>query len=70
MTDLNHRPFYVTLAFIAVALLGYTAYRFTLQAVNNRRKAKLGWMTAEQVALERTSDQRYADKKYTFMYSL
>ena len=53
-----------------MAILGYIAYRFTLQAVNKRRKAKLGRMTADQVALERTSNERYADKKYTFMYGL
>lgn len=65
-----HRPFYITLAFMAVALVGYTAYRFTLHAVNRRRQVKLSRLSPEQVALERTSDTRYADKKYTFMYGL
>ena len=63
-------PFYATLAFIAVALLGYLAYRFTLATVNKRRQAKLDRMTPEEVSFERTSDKRYADKKVTFIYGL
>ena len=63
-------PFYVTLGFIAVAFVGYFAYRFTLKAVNGRRQAKLDMMTLEEIENERTTDERYADKKYTFMYGL
>ncbi|KAJ9606447.1 hypothetical protein H2200_009408 [Cladophialophora chaetospira] len=63
-------PFYVTLAFIAVALAGYLAYRFTLAAVNKRRQAKLARMTPEEVEDEKLNPQRYGDRKYTFMYGL
>lgn len=63
-------PFYGTLGFIAVALVGYVAYRFTLAAVNKRRQAKLDRMTPEEIELERASDKRYADKKITFIYGL
>ncbi|KIW72077.1 hypothetical protein PV04_00298 [Phialophora macrospora] len=63
-------PFYVTLAFIAVALAGYLAYRFTLAAVNKRRRAKLARMTPAEIEDEKTNPRRYADKKYTFMYGL
>lgn len=64
------RPFYATLAFIAVALAGYIAYRFTLAAVNKRRQRKLETMTPEEVEEERTTPLRYADRKYTFTYGL
>jgi hypothetical protein len=63
-------PFYATLGFVAVAILGYTAYRFTLAAVNKRRQARLDRMTYEEIVLESTSDKRYADKKITFIYGL
>ncbi|OAP55133.1 hypothetical protein AYL99_10833 [Fonsecaea erecta] len=63
-------PFYVTLGFIAVALAGYLAYRFTLAAVNRRRQAKLASMSPEELEDERTNPRRYADKKYTFIYGL
>ncbi|KIX06674.1 uncharacterized protein Z518_04650 [Rhinocladiella mackenziei CBS 650.93] len=63
-------PFYVTLAFIAVALAGYLAYRFTLAAVNKARQAKLARMTPEEIENERTTSLRYADRKYTFIYGL
>jgi hypothetical protein len=64
------RPFYVTLAFIAVALAGYLSYRFTLAAVNRHRRAKVANMTPEEVEDERLNSRRYADKKLTFMYGL
>ncbi|KEF51008.1 uncharacterized protein A1O9_12934 [Exophiala aquamarina CBS 119918] len=63
-------PFYATLAFIAVALAGYVAYRFTLAAVNKRRQRKVESMTPEEVEEERTTPLRYADRKYTFTYGL
>ncbi len=65
-----HRPFYATLAFIAVALAGYLAYRFTLAAVNKRRQAKLARMTLEEIEDEKINPRRYGDKKYTFIYGL
>jgi hypothetical protein len=64
------RPFYATLGFIAVALSGYVAYRFTLAAVNKRRQQKLENMTPEEIEEERTTSLRYADRKYTFAYGL
>ncbi|KIX94011.1 uncharacterized protein Z520_10348 [Fonsecaea multimorphosa CBS 102226] len=63
-------PFYVTLGFIAVALAGYLAYRFTLAAVNRRRQAKVDAMSPEEIEDEKTNPQRYGDKKYTFIYGL
>ena len=63
-------PFYSTLGFIAVALVGYLAYRFTLAAVNKRKQAKLDRMTPEEIAVERNSDEQYADRKITFLYGL
>ncbi|KIW82834.1 hypothetical protein Z517_02077 [Fonsecaea pedrosoi CBS 271.37] len=63
-------PFYITLAFIAVALAGYLSYRFTLAAVNRRRQAKVAAMTPEEFEDEKTTPLRYADKKYTFIYGL
>ncbi len=63
-------PFYATLGFIAVALVGYLAYRYTLGAVNKRRQTKVDRMTPEEVASEKISDKRYADRKITFIYGL
>lgn len=67
----NYRiPFYVTLGFLAVALVGYLLYRFMLQAVNKRKAVLLSLMTEEEVESERLNDRRYADKKLTFVYGL
>ncbi|KAJ4270559.1 hypothetical protein NW762_002247 [Fusarium torreyae] len=63
-------PFYVTLGFLAIALVGYVSYRFMLAAVNKRKRALLDTMTPEEVESERLNDRRYADKKLTFMYGL
>jgi len=63
-------PFYVTLGLVATALLGYTAYRFTLQAANARRKNILASKTAAELEDERVDDIRYADRKWTFAYGL
>lgn len=63
-------PFYVTLGFIAAALAGYLAYRFTLQHVNKRKLKVMSGKTSEEIELERTDDTRYADRKWTFLYSL
>ncbi|KAK7421662.1 hypothetical protein QQX98_002129 [Neonectria punicea] len=65
-----HVPFYVTLGFLVVALVGYLSYRFMLAAVNKRKQAVLAVMTEEEVEHERLDERRYADKKLTFMYGL
>ncbi|KAH6639156.1 major facilitator superfamily transporter [Boeremia exigua] len=63
-------PFYITLGFVATALLGYTSYRFTLQAVNKRRAKILASKDVAQIEQERTDDVRYADRKWTFQYGV
>ncbi|KAF1916577.1 major facilitator superfamily transporter [Ampelomyces quisqualis] len=63
-------PFYVTLGFVAAALVGYTAYRFTLDAANMRKKAVLAGKSVEEVHAERVDSTRYADRKWTFLYGL
>ncbi|KAF4986218.1 hypothetical protein FDECE_16066 [Fusarium decemcellulare] len=63
-------PFYVTLGFLAIALIGYLLYRFMLEAVNNRKRTLLYAMTPEEIESERLNDRRYADKKITFIYGL
>ena len=62
--------FFITLGFAIAAFLGYTSYRFTLAAVNRYKRSKLSRMTPEAIELERTSNERYADRKYTFIYGL
>ncbi|KAJ4322264.1 hypothetical protein N0V94_002494 [Neodidymelliopsis sp. IMI 364377] len=63
-------PFYVTLGFVATALLGYTTYRLILQTINRRRLDTLASMNAVQIEAERLDDTRYADRKWTFTYGL
>ncbi|KAH7347054.1 major facilitator superfamily domain-containing protein [Pyrenochaeta sp. MPI-SDFR-AT-0127] len=63
-------PFYVTLGFVGAAFLGYVAYRFTLQAVNQRRLRTLAGKSSEEIQAERLNDARYADRKWTFIYGL
>ncbi|KAH7130010.1 major facilitator superfamily domain-containing protein [Dactylonectria estremocensis] len=63
-------PFYATTGFLVVAFVGYLLYRFTLAAVNRRKRAKLAKMTEAEIEHERLNDLRYADKKLTFMYGL
>lgn len=63
-------PFYVTLGFIAAALVGYIAYRFTLEATNKHKKAMLAGKSAEEIQAERADKTRYADRKWTFLYGL
>lgn len=63
-------PFYGTLGFVAAALAGYTAYRFTLMKVNRRKLRIMGEKTTHEVEQERTDMTRYADKKWTFIYGL
>ena len=63
-------PFYGTLAFVAAALVGYMAYRFTLQAVNKKKLAILAGKSPGEIEQERVDEARYADRKWTFMYGL
>jgi hypothetical protein len=63
-------PFYVTLGFVAFALSGYTAYRFTLDAVNRRKMAIVADKTIDEIQAERMGTTRYADRKWTFIYGL
>ncbi len=61
-------PFYVTLGFVAAALVGYLSYRSTLAVVNKRRAGLLARMSEDEIARE--GETRYADRKRTFVYSL
>ncbi|KAL0943055.1 allantoate transport protein [Colletotrichum truncatum] len=63
-------PFYATLGFVAAALVGYLAYRFTLAAVNRRKLEVMRNKTQEDIERERVDSTRYADKKWTFIYGL
>lgn len=63
-------PLYATLGFVAFALVGYTAYRFSLRAVNRYRAHKISTWSELDFENERLDDTRLGDKKYTFVYSL
>lgn len=63
-------PFYTTLGFMVVALLGYLACRCMLAMANDKKLAISSGMTEEDIERERTSTTRYADKKWTFIYGL
>jgi hypothetical protein len=63
-------PFYATLAFVAAALAGYTAYRFTLMKVNTRKLRIMSEKTTDEIEQERTDMTRYGDRKWTFIYGL
>ncbi|WYZ41132.1 hypothetical protein EsH8_V_000027 [Colletotrichum jinshuiense] len=63
-------PFYVTLGFVAVSLMGYLSYRFTLAAVNRKKLEIMRQKTQEDIERERLDNTRYADKKWTFIYGL
>lgn len=63
-------PFYVTLIFVAVSLLGYLSYRFVLHKVNRWRLAILENKTEVEIANDRVDETRYADRKWTFIYGL
>ena len=63
-------PFFITLAIVVVAVLGYVSYRFTLAWVNRRKQRILAGMSHEDLMGERDGDVRYADKKVTFIYGL
>ncbi|TKW48658.1 putative transporter, partial [Colletotrichum tanaceti] len=63
-------PFYATLGFVAAALVGYLAYRFTLAAVNRRKLEIMRHKSQEDIEKERVDGTRYADRKWTFIYGL
>ncbi|OLN87016.1 High-affinity nicotinic acid transporter 1 [Colletotrichum chlorophyti] len=63
-------PFYVTLGFVAVALLGYLSYRFILAAANHKKREIQQGKTQDDIERERVDGTRYADKKWTFIYGL
>jgi MFS family permease len=63
-------PFYAALGFIAFSLVGYTAYRFTLKAVNKYRARKMSSWSEADIENEQFNNKRLGDKKYTFVYSL
>ncbi|GKT67599.1 major facilitator superfamily transporter [Colletotrichum tofieldiae] len=63
-------PFYITLGFVAVALVGYLSYRLTLAAVNQKKLEILRQKSQEDIEKERVDGTRYADKKWTFIYGL
>jgi hypothetical protein len=63
-------PFYATLGFVAASLLGYLSYRWTLQMVNRRRKAKMLDKSEADAEAERMNPTRYGDNKWTFIYGL
>jgi hypothetical protein len=64
------RPFYATLGFVAVALVGYITFRLILQAVNRKKMRILAGKSAAEIEAERLDGSRYADQKWTFMYGL
>lgn len=63
-------PMAATMGFVGAALGGYAAYRFVLGRVNVRRKAVAAGKSEEEAEAERTGTERYADKKWTFIYGL
>jgi len=65
-----HFPLKVTAGLIGVAWLGYAAYHFELKFANKYKAKKIAQMTPEEIEDESVNDKRYADRKYTFVYSL
>lgn len=63
-------PFYVTIGFVVAAFAGYVAYRFTLAAVNKRKRTIMADKSNEEIHAERIDMTRYADRKFTFIYGL
>ena len=52
-------PFYTTLGFMIVALLGYLACRCMLAVANDKKLMILSGMTKEDIERERTGTARY-----------
>lgn len=65
-----HFPLKVTAGLIGVAWVGYAAYHFELRFANRYKARKIAQMTHEEIEEENRNDKRYADRKYTFVYSL
>jgi hypothetical protein len=65
-----HVPLSITLGLVGVSFIGYVVYGITLRLVNRWKAMKVGGMTADEIEEENTSDRRYADRKYTFVYGL
>ncbi|KAJ6102308.1 MFS general substrate transporter [Penicillium sp. IBT 16267x] len=65
-----HYPLVLTLVLVAVAFVGYVAYRFALKAANIHKAKKVAQMTPEEIEEESSNDVRWADRKYTFVYGL
>ncbi|KAL6704438.1 hypothetical protein ACN47E_008182 [Coniothyrium glycines] len=63
-------PFYATLGFVAVALVGYIMFRFILQSINKQKMKILKEKSAADIEAERLDDARYADQKWSFIYGL
>ncbi|KAF9880545.1 major facilitator superfamily transporter [Colletotrichum karsti] len=63
-------PFYVTLGFVAVALVGYISFRFILVSINRKKIQIMRHKTQEDIERERVDNTRYADTKWTFIYGL
>lgn len=52
------------------SFLGYFAYYFELRSTNNYMAKGAARMTPEELDYDISSDVRYADRKWTFMYGL
>ncbi|KEF63122.1 uncharacterized protein A1O9_01098 [Exophiala aquamarina CBS 119918] len=65
-----HFPLKVTAGLIGVAWVGYAAYHFELRFANRYKARKIAQMSHEEIEEENRNDKRYADSKYTFVYSL
>lgn len=63
-------PFYVTLALIILSMGGYLSYRGALKQVNRWRRDKIEGWSREMLERERVGGERYADRKWTFVYGL
>ncbi|KAK5457989.1 hypothetical protein LTS15_004068 [Exophiala xenobiotica] len=65
-----HFPLKVTAGLIGVAWVGYAAYHFELKFANKYKARKVAQMTPAEIEEENRSEKRYADRKWTFVYSL
>jgi hypothetical protein len=63
-------PLGITLGLVGVSFCGYVAYGITLRLVNRWKAKKVAAMTSEEIEEENTTEKRYADRKYTFIYGL
>jgi len=63
-------PLKVTTGLVAVAFLGYAGYYFELRGWNRYKGRKIAAMSPEEIEEENTSEVRYADKKWTFVYGV